>query len=39
MNEIRAGKPADEVRAWFNPNEDKFFTPQEAVAVGLVDVF
>jgi len=37
--QARTGKPADEIRSWFSPTEDKFFSAQEAVAVGLADGF
>jgi ATP-dependent protease ClpP protease subunit len=35
----RTGKTADEVRSWFNPEKDVYFTAEQAVAVGLADGF
>jgi ATP-dependent protease ClpP protease subunit len=35
----RTGKTADEIRSWFNPERDMYFTAEQAVAVGLADGF
>jgi len=35
----RTGQPESVVRSWFNPTEDKYFTAEQAVAVGLADGF
>jgi len=35
----RTGQPEGVVRAWFSQTEEKFFTAQEAVNLGLADGF
>ena len=34
-----AGEAPDQIRAWFNPELDVYFTAEQAVAVGLADGF
>jgi ATP-dependent protease ClpP protease subunit len=31
------GKPADEIRSWFNSKADKCFSADEAIKAGLAD--
>jgi hypothetical protein len=37
--QIRTEKRADEIKGWFDPQQDRYFSASEAMACGLADGF